>query len=356
MNCCSTCFVDPGLQNRITALSKESGNCDFCGSLDIPIVHCGHLSDDFEPIFEQYTNHPNALLSLKVNQPFLIHEHILVYWPKLFNTDKIRPQIVKSLLNQIGRGWDGFTEPLFENAVELEIYTNGINEDESYNLKWSIFSKEIKEENRFFFNPEGLDFDKLSSTFERFVTTYPRNTVFYRARISEVSLKKGQLGKPPKAVTTPGRANPVGIPYLYISDSEETTLYETRVSLHENITVGKFRVESALQVISLKNIIHYGPFEIQDKGFELEEFMQIRPYLLKLEEELSKPVRRQDLHLDYLPTQYLCEYIKSLGFDAVEYRSAMTEKGYNLAVFNDKKLKCISTKHYNIQELKYKWG
>src|SRR5690606_11095106 len=124
---------------------------------------------------------------------------------------------------------------------------------------------------------------------------------------------------------------------------------------HESISVGKFIVRVPLNVISLKNIANYGPFEIQDRGFEIEEFMRIRPYLLKLEEELSKPVQKQDVNLDYLPTQYLCEFIKSLGFDAVEYRSAMAEGGYNLAVFNDKKLTCSSVRHYEVTSLKYQW-
>src|SRR5690606_23931669 len=170
-----------------------------------------------------------------------------------------------------------------------------------------------------------------------------------------IPLPKASLGKPPKDSTTPGRANPVGIPYLYISDSEETTLYETRVSLHESISVGLFLLKAPLQVVSLKGISNYGPFEIQDRGFDLEEFMLIRPYLVKLEAELSKPVRKQDINLDYLPTQYLCEFIKSLGFDAVEYRSAMADDGYNLAVFNDRNIECMSTSHYQIEGLKYNW-
>lgn len=81
----------------------------------------------------------------------------------------------------------------------------------------------------------------------------------------------------------------------------------------------------------------------------------VRPYLLKLEEELSKPLRKQDVNLDYLPTQYLCEFIKSLGFDGVEYRSAMAEGGYNIAVFNDNNLECISARFYEVKGVKYEW-
>ncbi|WP_400263074.1 RES family NAD+ phosphorylase [Sphingobacterium sp. SG20118] len=354
MNCCVNCFADQGLQNRIEAESNGRGLCDFCASNDVFIIACDELSDIFDALFELYINHPTAKLSLKDEKPVLMHEHILCYWPQLFNKQSLKSKDVKQLLNQIGRGWVGFNEPLFEQSVELQIYINGVAEDESYTMQWETFATEIKEENRFFIS-NTLDLELLESTFIRFAKTYPIGTHFYRARISDHSLTVHELGKPPKQFTTPGRANPVGIPYLYISESEETTFYETRVSLHESISIGRFVLTAPLQVISLKNIEHFGPFEIQDRGFDIEEFMLVRSYLMKLEEELSKPVRKQDVNLDYLPTQYLCEYIKALGFNAVEYRSAMKVGGYNLAVFNDQDLVCTAVEHYHVKGLKYDW-
>lgn len=146
----------------------------------------------------------------------------------------------------------------------------------------------------------------------------------------------------------------MGIPYLYLSDQEKTTIYEVRAGLHESISIGEFMLKSELQVISLKDILYYGPFEIVDKGFDLENYIIVRPYLIKLEQELAKPVRKDAVNLDYLPTQYLCEYIKSIiGHDAIEYRSSMLGDGYNLTVFNDRNLECVSVKHYKITDLEY---
>lgn len=103
--------------------------------------------------------------------------------------------------------------------------------------------------------------------------------------------------------------------------------------------------------------MQHGPFEISSRGFAIDEFLKYRPYLLKLGDELSRPVRKQDEHLDYLPTQFLCEYIKSkLGFDAVEYKSSMNSDGYNLAVFNDSKLECVDVKFYRVTNLEYNWS
>lgn len=355
MNCCVNCFADQGLRNRIKAISSNIGLCDFCESTEVNIVPCGNLSDLFGPLIELYINYPKAQKSLKKESSVLLHSHLVSYWPRLFNSFKLKPKDVKLLVYHIGsQYWLGLEDKLFEQPVELRMYLEGTASHDTYTIQWEAFASEIKEKNRFFIS-QTLDLELLESTLTRFAKTYPIGTEFYRARISDGPLSAESLGKPPKNKTSPGRANPIGIPYLYISDQEETTLYETRVSLHESISVGRFVLRAPLNVISLKNIANYGPFEIQDRGFEIEEFMLVRPYLLRLEEELSKPVRKQDVNLDYLPTQYLCEFIKSLGFDAVEYRSAMADGGYNLAVFDDKNLECISTKHYQVKGLKYDW-
>jgi hypothetical protein len=279
-----------------------------------------------------------------------------LYWGKLFNRALLKAKDIKQLVNQIGRGSSLYAAELFEKPVEYEfLKATGTMPAADLQLKWDSFAKEIKEKNRFFLN-EVIDTDDLDSVFGRLADTYPPGKTFYRARISEDSLPSGQLGKPPAHLTTPGRANPVGIPYLYVSDSEKTTLYETRIALHEGITIGKFIAKEPINFVSLKNILEYGPFEILDRGFTLEEFILFRPYLQKLGDELSKPVRKQDVNLDYLPTQYLCEYIKSkLGFDAVEYKSAMNADGYNLAIFNDVKVECVEANFYRVTDLQYSW-
>lgn len=355
MNCCINCFTDQGLQDRIKAESETTGDCNFCESKDVVILSCEKTSDLFESLFDQYTNHPTSELSLKEAKPFLLHEHLNAYWPRLFNRKLLKLKDVRHLVNQIGKAWTGFNESLFDDPIELQLYVDGTLSVETYSSQWDQFAQEIKEQNRFFIS-QTLDLELLGAVLARFAKTYNTGTEFFRARISDTPLPEASLGKPPKEKATSGRANPVGIPYLYISDRKETTLHEARASLHDSISIGKFVLKSPLQVISLKNIANFGPFEIQDKGFEIDEFMHIRPYLLKLEQELSTPIRKRDANLDYLPTQYLCEFIKSEGFDAIEYRSAMVEGGYNLAVFNDRNLECVESDHYQVKKIKYEWS
>lgn len=339
MNCCINCFNDSHIKNIITTQSII-GDCDFCNSKNLNIIDCENLIEYFSQIFDLYE--PNSKSEL------LIHTHILQYWPGLFDS-KLDRKTIKHLVNAIGRVYDNYSKGLFENPVNL---LNNRKNREELELQWEDFALEIKENNRFFIRSK-IDIEMISSYLIRLAKTYSVGKRFYRARISETKLNITQLGKPPKANATSGRANPVGIPYLYVSESPLTTVFETRSSLYDKLTVGEFHLIETLQVISLRNIDTIGPFEIQEKGFELEEFIDVRPFLIKLQNELSKPIRKQDAPFDYLPTQYLCEYIKFLGFDAIEYNSSMNKGGYNLAIFFDEKLVCKSVEFLDVINVSY---
>ncbi|MGV3509039.1 MAG: RES family NAD+ phosphorylase [Sphingobacteriaceae bacterium] len=354
MHCCPDCFHDAIIRQTILANSTAQGKCPICSQKDVRLIECKELALHFQPLFELYSNHHLSTISLNISTPVFLYQHLNLFWPKLFNQEKLNDTAIHKLVQCIATATD-MDLGLFGESVEL---TRFIEEPGSQldqlELQWDYFANEIKTSNRYFLN-EMIDTDLLGSVFERLSSTYQLGVDFFRARISDFLLPVNEMGKPPQSLTKGGRANPVGIPYLYLSSDLKTTLYETRISLHESLTIGKFLLKEPLSIVSLNNIKEMGPFEVQARGFDLEEFISYRPYLQKLESELSKPVRKQDVDLDYLPTQFLCEYIKSLGFDAVEYRSAMNPNGFNLAVFNDYKLDCIETKFYSVNKLEYEW-
>ena len=57
------------------------------------------------------------------------------------------------------------------------------------------------------------------------------------------------------------------------------------------------------------------------------------PFLERLGSELTRPVLPRSAAIDYLPSQYLCEFIKKSGYDGVVFRSSVSS-GINLALFN----------------------
>ena len=69
-------------------------------------------------------------------------------------------------------------------------------------------------------------------------------------------------------------------------------------------------------------------------------------------------MRTSDSKLDYLPTQYISDFIKSAGFDGIGYESVMHRPGYNIVSFLPAEegfdLQGIAV--FDIRELEYKYG
>lgn len=186
----------------------------------------------------------------------------------------------------------------------------------------------------------------MAELLNNFSKQYDKGKIFYRARVSdEAGIDLDKMGKPPVDKATPGRANPKGIPYLYLSTNAETTIYESRSTYLDYITIAEFKLTAPMRVVSLREIAAVSPFIF---GEQLPKYIAHQKYVSRLERELSRPIRRFDKELDYLPSQYLCEYVKSLGYDAIEYGSSMKNGGINIVVFNDEKLEVKSAEVYEI--------
>ncbi len=160
------------------------------------------------------------------------------------------------------------------------------------------------------------------------------------------------MGAPPARKASAGRANPEGISCLYLADSLDTTLHETRASVYDYISVGKFKLLQDIEVVNLAAIDKVSPF--QEIDISLLAINQ--PHLKKIGNEISKPLRRHDSILDYLPTQYISDYIKSEGFAGIEYKSTMCKDGVNFAIFDEALLECIEIEEYDIESLSYKYN
>ncbi len=79
----------------------------------------------------------------------------------------------------------------------------------------------------------------------------------------------------------------------------------------------------------------------------------------KINDEMGRIMRRSDSSLDYVPTQYIADFVKSISHDGtaeysgIEYKSVMHKDGYNLAIFDPDLFECIETKVYGIDLINY---
>lgn len=68
-----------------------------------------------------------------------------------------------------------------------------------------------------------------------------------------------------------------------------------------------------------------------------------------IQRAFSKPTNNSD---DYIPTQVIAEYIRSLGYDGIRFNSSIHSGGVNLTIFNYKKCEAISSQDFRIEDIK----
>lgn len=155
--------------------------------------------------------------------------------------------------------------------------------------------------------------------------------------------------KPLQDRAVEGRANPKGIPYLYLSTNRETAIAEVRPWLDAFVSVAQFKTLRDLTLVDfsmpdVKRTIHYfeepGPEERQKAVWS------------DIDRAFSEPVTPNDNVADYVPTQILAEFFKMKGFDGIAYLSALGE-GYNIALFDLTSAELINCSLYRITDVKY---
>ena len=346
--CCENCFGDFFLIEYIKSKGTVD-SCDFCGSSDKQClqVQSSELIELFSPFFDFYTPVEDVLSpeELKEYQGMHIWEIIQSEWSVFSDsTDS------KKLLTEIATslGYDAAKDSLLTEFVLNETeYSKKDNQEEDSITAWQLFAKELKVQNRFF-PSKVIDRGKLDHLFQSLgkEIRLTDNVKFYRARNSHRREKHlpENMGMPPPEKTLNGRANPVGIPYLYLASDQYTAVAEIRPFINDRVTVGCFELKEDLRLVDLRDV---SPFQFyRDEDFD-DSINQIG-YLRTLGSDLSKPVKPRDAALEYLPTQYLCEHIKDRGLDGVIYKSSLGT-GYNIAVFEEK-LKRVSTELFRLTE------
>lgn len=225
------------------------------------------------------------------------------------------------------------TETLLRDALgEIptrgELRTDLVEED--HVGSWNEFSEEIRYSFRYF--PRVVpNRDLLEDAFLDRSVRISEDTELFRARVwtEGVPFSADEMGAPPAPVASAGRANPSGISYLYLAMKEETCVYETRPGHLSDLSIATFFPLRPLRVLDLKTIEHPDFFD-NDPGGRQAFFR----YLRALSEKLSRPVRASDDPVEYIPTQYLCEFARSIGLDGVIYASSLHRGGTNLVLFD----------------------
>ena len=328
--CCPECFGDHFLREQIFSfLGASRGTCDYCGSLNVDLLVPQLLAQYFELIISIYEPNDNG-------QP-------LAQWLKedweLFSHSVMDIAHTKELLSDILSNGD-IVRTLFVPSPSYK--SEGL-------LQWETLKDEMMHRNRWFLDVS-IDSDRLRHLLGHLIAAkLPHN--WYRARILSGSegFTIDKMGAPPNRLASHGRANPAGIPYLYLGSKPETAIAEVRPHTGEVACVADFIIPEirAVDLREPRKIV--SPFILEDAS-AIGQLRADLPFLERLGEELTRPVLPSGAAIDYIPSQYLCEFIKKSGYDGVVYRSSVSD-GINLALFNPSRAVGGSVTLYNVSRV-----
>lgn len=335
MKVCPNCFSDKELKSFISN-SYDVGVCDICQSENQPLIHLEELFDFFQALIDNY--------QIKENGESL-NTKIQTHW-NFFSSDYIAQDILNFVLPKL--------QTSISSAQTLVDYTDEVIQNYSY---WETLKDELKWKNRYI-----LSIDKLKElqwdTFFNTQFELKPNVILYRARVHHQSgleaYSKEKMFSPPKDSALNGRANPSGIPFLYLSDNPETVLYEVRASYLDELSVAEFSINDDLKSIKIVD------FSENTSLFQ-EDFNQIsnniKGKLLRelISLDLSKPMRRYDNEIEYIPTQFICEFIKVFtGAKGIKFTSSLHPSGNNFVIFEQHLMKCNAVELVRVNSVELK--
>ena len=145
---------------------------------------------------------------------------------------------------------------------------------------------------------------------------------------------------PPAEKTPEGRLNPKNISYLYTAEKSDTAIYEVKPIIGQKISVATLKTTKELKLLDLTR----DAIQLNDKKHTKITVIQV------IAEQFQKPKYNDELQ--YIPTQYIAEYMKELyNFDGIKFKSSLNKGGINIVLFDPKCCDVIGSKIYNVDNI-----
>lgn len=238
------------------------------------------------------------------------------------------------------------------------------------NNSYSIFSLAVNRKQRYILDEDSTNFlNSIIETCKERENILKANTIVWRAQIGcklepyyqtdpdsgeNIHIDDFELPFPPRRMkplpysASEGRANPKGIPCLYMASDKETAMSEVRPWLGSVISLSKLKLKKDLKILNLS--VEYGNYNIRFMNVTDEEI--IKSVWCDIDNAFSIPTKVSDLTSDYAPTQIISEFIKSKGYDGIAYKSSLAD-GHNLAIFDLESANVVSSSVFKTSKVKF---
>ena len=198
-------------------------------------------------------------------------------------------------------------------------------------LDYLKFESHVKNIGRYIYNQSVIDFlEAIHSTSESRKLIVPVGSAFWRSQLGSTYREPvggnvvyednrpipypAERMKPLTNMASEGRANPKGIPYLYLSTDRETAMAECRPWLQTHISLGKFHTTCELLLVDCSKD-EYGVLKFSDYAEKKYEPAYVEKVIwTHINRSFTQPIVPSDHTADYVPTQVLAEFFKSVDF------------------------------------------
>lgn len=359
--CCKNCFDEEEIIDFVIN-SKETGECDYCGSENATICSVSLVGDFIkEGFLREYEDAANSVGYCSQDGGYLLShstmDEILIHSEEIFSDSLEDPRILLEDLVALDA----------TPYVRKDPYGPSSGEPEEID-KWKNFCEVVTKEK---------PFTAVYSTKEIYVDqTHPSNFLpylaehlcshgliyeinpgiqIYRGRLAgdNKNFQHRDLTSPPLEKTKSNRMSPAGIPFFYGCFDQETCVKEVRPSKGEKVAVATFEIITPLTILDLSEIPDSPePISIfnENYGFSFESYF--KPFMYHFGNNISKPLSNDDSDWEYRPTQVLTEFIRfhkfqetAFGFlnesetikpikvNGIIYKSSLSEGGKNIVLF-----------------------
>ncbi|GMV05700.1 MAG: hypothetical protein AMXMBFR53_19770 [Gemmatimonadota bacterium] len=221
------------------------------------------------------------------------------------------------------------------------------------------FEERVRYERRYVWAEEDVEFlQTLLATGQERTLVVDRGAFLWRAQVgcdwgdSDEDPGPSCYGtsrmKPRPRRAPEGRANPKGIPYLYLATERDTAMSELRPSAGSYVSVAQFVTLRQVRIIDSSEDAR-APFFLHTEPAPQDRTTYV---WADIDRAFSRPVTRSDDAAEYVPTQVVAEYFKANGYDGIAYQSGLG-KGHNLALFDVTAADQINGMVFQVRKIDY---
>ena len=204
--------------------------------------------------------------------------------------------------------------------------------------------------------------------------TVPQGRVLWRAQLGNgETLDEYGVGhdaafapirmKPRTERALEGRANPKGIPCLYLSTTANAAMSEVRPWIGALISAAQFKITRGLTIVDC-SVLHGQYVKLANAAQMSALFDGPAPkddeidniVWAAIDNAFSKPVTETDDIAEYAATQTLAELFREEGYDGIAYKSALGSDGYSVALFNLDDARQLNGRLYRVERIDFKFS